>query len=108
MVKNIDDLINGFHTPEPPMFSGDPTFADIQLTTRLLKTKAFSVNSLLGGGRYDHLGIMTVGEYTLMSNTPFNVPVDPGHLPLIAPGMDNVEENGSVQPHNDLRRMYTK
>jgi hypothetical protein len=44
----------------------------------------------LGGGRHGHLEIiMKAGEYYIMSNTPFDVSVDPYPLPVIFPDMDN-------------------
>jgi hypothetical protein len=34
--------------------------------------------------------------------------VDTGPLPVIAPGMDNVEANGVVRLHNELHSIYTE
>jgi hypothetical protein len=76
-VTNADALINGFPTPELPAVAGEPTFADIQFTTRLLNVDACSVPLVLGGRRHGHLGlIMTAQECDVMAAaTPLNAPL---------------------------------
>jgi hypothetical protein len=106
-VINVYALINGFPNLELPSVDGEPTLADIQLTTRLLNANTFSVPSVLGGGRHGHLDIiMTTQEYVIMANAPFDALLDPCTIPVIVPGMDNMEANGMVPLYNKLCRIY--
>jgi hypothetical protein len=60
----VEEIINGFPNPVLPKIDHEPTFEDIQVTTRLLKANAISIPSMAGGGAHGHLGIiMTQVEY---------------------------------------------
>jgi hypothetical protein len=73
---------------------------------RLLNANAFSAHSVLVGGRHSHLSIiLTAQEYAVIAYAPFEAHLDPGTLPVIAPGMDNMEANRTVCLHNEFRRI---
>jgi hypothetical protein len=54
----VQEIVNGFPNPVLPKIDNDPTFEDIQVTTRLLNANAISVRSMMGGGAHGHLGII--------------------------------------------------
>jgi hypothetical protein len=57
------------------MIYKNPTFEDIQVTTRLLNANAISIPSMAGGGAHDHIGIiMTQVEYDVISASPWVEP----------------------------------
>jgi formylmethanofuran dehydrogenase subunit A len=71
----VEEIFNGFSNPILPKIDHEPTFEDIQVTTRLLNANAISIPSMAGGGAHGHLGIiMTQVEYATISTSPW---VDP-------------------------------
>jgi hypothetical protein len=54
----VEDIINRFPEPVLPKINHEPTFEDIQVTTRLLNANAIAVPSMAGGGAHVHLGII--------------------------------------------------
>jgi hypothetical protein len=65
----IEEIISGFPNPVLPKIDKEPTFKDIQVTTRLLNAHAISVSSMVGGGAHGNLGIiMTQVEYASIYN----------------------------------------
>jgi hypothetical protein len=54
----VEEIINGFPSPVLPKIDNEPTFNDIQVTTRLLNENAISIPSMAGGGAHGHLGII--------------------------------------------------
>jgi hypothetical protein len=68
----VKEIINGFPNPILPKIDHEPTFEDIQVTTRLLNSNAISIPSMAGGGSHGHLGIiMTQVEYATISTSPW-------------------------------------
>jgi hypothetical protein len=51
----VEEIINGFPNPILPKIDHEPTFEDIQVTTRLLNDNAVSITSMAGGGAHGHL-----------------------------------------------------
>jgi hypothetical protein len=58
-VLTVEEIINGFPNPFLPKIDNEPTFKDIQVTTRLLNVNAISIPSMAGGDTHGHLGIIT-------------------------------------------------
>ena len=59
--------------------SGPPTFGSLRVLVDELKANASSVPSVLGGGQYRHLGLLlTATQFTTLSTTPFESPINPG------------------------------
>jgi hypothetical protein len=61
-ITNFYALINGCLTLELPALAGEPTFADIQLTKRLINANTFSFPSVLVDGHRDHLDIIMTAQ----------------------------------------------
>jgi hypothetical protein len=51
----VEEIINGFPNPILPKIDNEPTFEDMQITTRLLKANTISILSMAGGGNDVHL-----------------------------------------------------
>jgi hypothetical protein len=51
----VEEIINGFPNPVLPKIENEPTFEDIQLTTRLLNANSISIPYVEGGGAHGHL-----------------------------------------------------
>jgi hypothetical protein len=56
----VEEITNGFPNPVLPKIENEPTFKDIQVTTRLLNANAISITSMAGGGAHGHLGIIMI------------------------------------------------
>jgi hypothetical protein len=102
------EIINGLPNPVLPKIDNEPTFEDIQVTTRLLNANSISVPSMAGGGAQRHLGIiMTQVEYSAISATPWVGPFNPGDIPIIPPGTNAVDAAQIARMHDEFRRIYT-
>jgi hypothetical protein len=78
----------GFPNSSLPKVAGEPTFEDLKVIRRLLKTNAMSVSSYVGGGLHGHLGIiMTNEEYFVIAADVFRVPNNPGASDEVVAGM---------------------
>jgi hypothetical protein len=80
----VEGIINGFPNPVLPKIDNEPTFKDIQVTTRLLNANAISVLSMVGGGaRGQPRVFITQVEYAFISATPWVEPFNPNAIPII-------------------------
>jgi hypothetical protein len=90
--RTVEEIINGFPNPILPQIDNEPTFEDIQITTRLLNANAISIPSMAGGGAHKHLGIiMAQVEYAAISTPPWVEPYNPNATPIIPPGTTAVD-----------------
>jgi hypothetical protein len=104
----VEEIINGFPNPIPPKIDNEPTFEDIQITTRLLNANAISIPSMVGGGAHGHPGIiMTQVEYAAISTSPWVEPYNTNAIPIIPPGTNSVDAAQIARMHAECRRIYT-
>jgi hypothetical protein len=104
----VEEIINVFPNPVLPKIDNEPTFEDIQITTRLLNANAISINLMAGGGAHGHLGIiMSQVECTAVSASPWVEPFNPNDIPIIPPGTTAVDAAQLARMHAECRRIYT-
>jgi hypothetical protein len=104
----VEEIVNGFPNPVLPEIDNEPTFEDIQVTTRLLNVNAISVRSMAGGGAHGHLGIiMTQFEYDAISASPWVEPFNPDTIPIIPTGTNAVNASQLARMHAECPRIYT-
>jgi hypothetical protein len=104
----VEEIINGFPNPVLPKIDQEPTFEDIQVTTRLFNANAISIPSMTGGGAHVHLGIiMTRVEYATISASPWVEPFNPNAVHIIPPGTNAVDAAQLARMHAECRRIYT-
>jgi hypothetical protein len=104
----VEEIINGFPNPILPKIDHEPTFEDIQVTTRLLNANSISIPSMAGGGAHGHLGIITTQvEYATISTSPWVEPYNPNAVPIIPPGTTAVDAAQIARTHAECRRIYT-
>jgi hypothetical protein len=104
----VEEIINGFPNPVLPKIDNEPTFEDIQVTTRLLNANAISVPSMAGGGAHGYLGIIiTQVEYAVISASPWVEHFNPKAIPIIPPGTNAVDETQRPFMHAECRRINT-
>jgi hypothetical protein len=104
----VEEIINRFPNPVLPKIINEPTFEDIEVTTRLLNANAISIPSMAGGGARGHLGfIMTQVEYAAISASPWVEPFNPNAIPIIPPGTNAVDEAQPARMHAESCRIYT-
>jgi hypothetical protein len=102
----VEDIINGFPNPVLPKIDHEPTFEDIQVTTRLLSAKAISFPSMAVGGAHGHLGIiMTQVEYAAISATPLVEPFNHGTITVIPAGSNAVDAAQIARTPDEFRRI---
>jgi hypothetical protein len=107
-IITVEEIINGFPNPILPKIDHEPTFEDIQVTTRLLNANAISIPSMAGGGAHGHLGIITTQvEYATISTSPWVEPYNPNTIPIIPTGTTAVDAAQIAQMHAECRRIYT-
>jgi hypothetical protein len=104
----VEEIINVFPNPILPKIDHEPTFEDIQVTTRLLNANAISISSMAGGSAHGHLGIITTQvEYTAISTSPWVEPYNPNSTPIIPPCTTAVDAAQIARMHAECRRIYT-
>jgi hypothetical protein len=104
----VEEIINGFPNPVLPKIENEPTFEDIQVTTRLLNANEISSPSMEGGGAHGHLGIiMTQVEYAVISASPLVDPFNPNFIPIIPLGTNAVDAAQLARMHDECHRIYT-
>jgi hypothetical protein len=104
----VEEIINGFPNPILTKIDHEPTFEDIQVTTRLLNVNAISIPSMAGGGSHVHLGIiMNQVKYATISTSPWVDPYSPNAVPIIPPGTTTVDAAQIARMHAECRRIYT-
>jgi hypothetical protein len=106
--RTVEEIINGFPNPVLPKTDNEPTFEDVQVTTRLLNANSISIPSTAGGGAHGHLGIiMTQVEYAVISASPWVEAINPNAIPIIPPGTNAVDAAQLARMHAECRRIYT-
>jgi hypothetical protein len=96
----VEEIINRFPNPILSKIDHEPTFEDIQVTTRLLNTNAIYIPSMAGGGAHRNLGIiMTQAEYATISTSPWVESYNPNSVPIITPGTTAVYAAQIAQMH---------
>jgi hypothetical protein len=104
----VEGIINRFPNPVLSKIDNEPTFEDIQITTRLLNSNAISIPSMAGGGAQGHLDIiMTQIEYATIAASPWVEPFNPNDIPIIPPGTKAVGAVQLARMHAECRRIYT-
>jgi hypothetical protein len=104
----VEEIINGFPNPVIPKIDTEPTFEDIQLTTRVLNANVISIPSMVGGDAHGHLGIiMTQVENAAISSSPWVDPFIPNVIPIIPPGTNAMDTAQLARMHAECRRIYT-
>jgi hypothetical protein len=92
MASIPDELIVGFPYSTLSKVTGEPTFEDLKITSRLLNANTMSVSSYEVGGRHGHLGIiMTNMKYFTVATNVFLPPENPGLAATIVAGMTDIQ-----------------
>jgi hypothetical protein len=102
-----DELIAVFPHSSLPEITGEPTFNDLKVIRRLLKTNAMNVASYKGRGHHGHLGIiMTNEEYFAIAVDVFPVPNNPGSSAAVVAGMTAAVIAGTTRLHQEATQVY--
>jgi hypothetical protein len=103
----VEEIINGFPNPILPKIDNEPTFEDIQITTRLLNDNAISIHSMAGGGAHGQLVIiMSQVEYATVSASLWVEPFNPNDITIIPPGTNAVDAAQLARMHSECLRIY--
>jgi hypothetical protein len=104
----VEEIINRFLSPALPKIDNEPTFEDIQITTRLMNANVISIPSTAGGGVHGLLGIiMSQVEYADVSTSPWVESFNPNAIPIIPPDTNALDTAQLVRMHAECRRIYT-
>jgi hypothetical protein len=102
-----NELITGFPHISLLKVTGEPTFRDLKITRRYIKTNAMSVSSYEGGGRHRHLClIMTNEEYFALSTDVITAPENPGATPVITNNATSAQITEANRAHKEATRVY--
>jgi hypothetical protein len=103
----VEEMIAGWPYPELPLITAEPTYEDIATMQKRLNANFLSIPSNAGGGRHGHLGLlMTAGQYTAISPTPFGAAADPGPAALVFLGTDDIVAANMVRMYDEQKRAF--
>jgi hypothetical protein len=103
----VEVTIAGWPYPELLLIRGDPTYEDIATMQNRLNANFLSIPSNAGGGWHGHLGLlMTAGQYTAISPTPFGVTSDPDPVTLVLFGTDYIVAANMVRMYDEQKRTF--
>ena len=78
----VDAITERFPNPSTPKIEGQPTFKTIKEVEKLLDTNSTSVQSKLGGGAHDYLGLTKSSEkHNTVTGHDFNAHANPEAIP---------------------------
>jgi hypothetical protein len=103
----VEEMIAGWPYPELPLITAEPIYKDIATMQKRLNANFLSIPSKAGGGRHGHLGLlMTAGQYTAVSPTPFGASADPAPLALVLLVTDDIVMANMVRMYNEQKRAF--
>jgi hypothetical protein len=103
----VEDMIAGWQYPELPLVTAEPTYKDIATMQKLLNANLLSTPSNAGGGRHGRLVLlMTAGQYTAISPTPFCAASDPYPVALILLGTDGIVAANMVRMYDEHKNAF--
>ena len=107
MVLSVDDVVAKFPMKTMPKIKGVPDYGNINTMIQLLYGNAALLPKTLGGGQHWHIGIiMNPQSYTILANTPYEIPPDPGIAPTHATGASAAIRKTDFLVHKEERRIY--
>jgi hypothetical protein len=78
-----NELIAGLLHNSLPKVTGEPTFEDLKIICRYLKTNAMSISSYERGGRNGHLGLIMMNDKSFaLATDVFTDPDNTGATPV--------------------------
>jgi hypothetical protein len=102
---NVEEMIAGWPYPDLPLIAAEPTYEDITTMQKRLNANFLSIPSNEGGGHHGHLGLLiTAGQYTAISPTPFGAAADPGTVALVLFGTDDIVTANMVRMYENQKR----
>jgi hypothetical protein len=103
----VEEMIAGWSYPDLPLITAEPTYEDIATMQKRLNANFLSIPSNTGGGRHGHLGLlMTAGQYTEISPTPFGAAAGPVPVALVLLGTDNIVAVNMVRMYDEQKRVF--
>ena len=108
MGLSVDNIIATSPIKTLPIILGEPDYTSINTMVKFLYGNAASRPTTLGGGQHGHIGlIMTHLLYaTIVPNTAYTAPIDPGVLPPMASNLAVVTRETQKIAHEEARRIY--
>jgi hypothetical protein len=103
----VEEMIAGWPYPDLPLITAEPTHENITIMQNCLNANFLSIPSNARGGRHGHLGLlMTAGQYTAISPTPFGAAEDPGPMALFLLGADDIVAAKMVRMYDEQKRAF--
>jgi hypothetical protein len=107
MALTVDAIVAKFPVKTIPTITGEPDYDAINQMVQTLYGNAASLATTLGGGAHGHIGnIMTPPLYATLTETPYELPDDPGPLPVIPAGATKTVREQIRAEHNENRRVF--
>jgi len=109
MPDSVDSIVESFPHPTVTPIEGIPTFSSIRQLQVELNSNASSVHSNLGNGQLGLL-YLTVSQatYDTISDVPFEVPQNPGPIPIIPRGTRAGAANDIRTAHAENKRVFNQ
>jgi hypothetical protein len=107
MALTVDAIVAKFPIKGIPTITGEPDYDAINQMVHTLYGNAASLATTLGGGAHGHIGnIMTPPLYATLTATPYELPIDPGALPIIRTGATKTVREQIRAEHHENRQVF--
>ena len=107
MPDSIETIVDTFPHPTLTPIQGIPTFASIRQIQVELNANASSIHSNLGNGQLGLLFLtVSPATYETLSDVPFEIPVNPGPVPVIPAQMSARAAADARTEHVELKRVF--
>jgi len=82
-IQSITKVKEYFPYKSITTINGEPTYSSINKMTQDLYSNTAEVSTTLGGEKHGHIGLIMKSElYKVISTTTFQIPEDPGTIPI--------------------------
>ena len=109
MPDSIETIVDTFPHPTLTPVQGIPTFASIRQIQVELNANASSIHSNLGNGQLGLLFLtVSPATYATLSDVPFEIPVNPGPVPVIPAQMSARAAADARTEHAELKRVFNQ
>jgi hypothetical protein len=109
MATTVEQMVDSFAMPTILPIVGTPSYKSLSTVFRMLSANATSIPCPLGNGQLGWLRItITEALYNSLSNTPFDLPINPGYAPNL-PAFPTANQVSIIQAtHKEQVRLWNE
>ena len=105
--QSVDDIVSKFPIESLPRIDGEPTYESINEMMQMLYANAVTLPTTMGGGTHGHIGlIMKPALCSTLSEISYEIPLDPGPIPIYAPGSSGLARQQITNEFEESKRIF--